>query len=134
MITGQKTLCCLLMLGSIVNFIGNCEAQNSFVCSASYYTVASCLAESGQYTMANGKELDDEEYTFASWDFRFGERAKITNIRNNRSVVAVCTDRGPAKRFYRKGRKIDVSLACAKSLGFIKEGLAQVKVEVVHEN
>ena len=118
----------LLIAISILLWCGSAQA---FETQASYYDRESCIDESGQCTMANGKELDDEEYTFASWDFRFGEKAKITNIRNNRSVVAVCTDRGPAKRLYRKGRKIDVSLACAKSLGFVKEGLAQVKVEVL---
>ena len=103
----------------------------AFQTECSYYTVKSCLREGTSGIMANGKALNDNEYTFASWDYRFGTKVKIRNLRNNREIVAVCTDRGPAKRLYHKGRKLDVSLACAKSLGFVKEGLAKVEVQIL---
>jgi rare lipoprotein A len=100
----------------------------AFTTEASYYTVKSCLAESGQATMANGKALNDNEYTFASWDYRFGQRVKITNLRNNRSIVAVCTDHGPARRLYRKGRKIDLSKKSFEALAPLTQGIIQVEV------
>ena len=89
------------------------------------------MKESGQAVMANGKELNDEALTGASWDFKLGSWVKVRNIRNNREVVLQITDRGPARRLYRKNRRLDVSLESAERLGFVKNGLAIVTVEKV---
>lgn len=57
----------------------------------------------------------------------FGSRVRVTNLRNNRSVVVTVNDRGP----FTRGRVIDVSVAAADSLGFRSAGVTQVKVEQV---
>jgi len=57
----------------------------------------------------------------------FGSRVRVTNLRNNLSVVVTVNDRGP----FTRGRVIDVSVAAADSLGFRSAGVAQVKVEPV---
>ncbi|WP_036242363.1 septal ring lytic transglycosylase RlpA family protein [Methylocystis sp. SB2] len=51
-------------------------------------------------------------------------RARVTNLRNHRSVVVTVNDRGPFKR----DRVIDVSPTAAKSLGFKSKGIAPVEV------
>lgn len=58
-----------------------------------------------------------------------GSRVRVTNLRNNRSVVVTVNDRGP----FTRGRVIDVSVAAADSLGFRSAGVAQVKVEPVSD-
>ena len=98
---------------------------------ASYYTVASCMKESGQAIMANGRRLDDTKKTAASWDWPFGTSLKITNIANGKSCIVLVCDRGPAKRLYQKGRKIDLSKAAFSSLAELKQGIIQVKIEEV---
>ncbi len=56
----------------------------------------------------------------------FRSKAKVTNLKNGRSVIVRINDRGP----YIKGRIIDLTPAAASKLGFgFAQGLAKVKVE-----
>ncbi len=50
----------------------------------------------------------------------------LTNLANNQSVEVIINDRGP----YVENRIIDLSKAAAEKLGFINQGLADVKLEV----
>ena len=115
----------------LVSMIHGCETAygESFTTEASYYTVASCLAESGQCMMANGKVLRDEIYTCASWDFPFGTQLRVT--KGNKSVVVTVSDRGPNKRLYRQGRKLDLSQAAFGKLASLKQGVIKVTYEVI---
>ena len=54
-------------------------------------------------------------------------RVRITNLENGRKVKVRVNDRGP----FIPGRIIDVTAATAKKLGFHRQGLAEVKVEVL---
>lgn len=99
--------------------------------TASYYTVKSCLKEGTSGIMANGKELKDDQLTCASWDYSFGTRLRITNLGNKKSVVAVVTDRGPAKRLYRQGRVIDLSKGAFAQIASLKQGIIPIKIEVI---
>ena len=97
----------------------------AFVTESSWYS----NEETNYNKCADGKYHDlSTELVCASWDFPFQTRLLITRI-GGESVEVVVVDRGPAKRLYRKGRKIDISKAAAKRLGFIKDGLAKVVVE-----
>ena len=117
-----------LVLLTLLLFLREASA---FETQASYYTYSSCIREGTSGIMANGKVLDDEALTCASWDYRFGTRLRITNKLNGRSVVCVVTDRGPAKRLYKRGRKIDVSLKAAQALKMVESGIVAVVVEVI---
>ena len=97
---------------------------------ATWYSVASCLKESGQCIMANGKRLDDEKFTAASWYYRFGTRVKVTSA-TGRSVIVTITDRGPAKRLVKRGKIIDLSRAAFRTLGGLGQGVIPVTVEVL---
>lgn len=76
---------------------------------------------------ASGQRFNPAAMTAAHNTLPFGTKVKVTNTKNNRSVVVVINDRGPST----PGRIIDVSAAAAKKLGFIRAGIAEVKVEVV---
>lgn len=55
-----------------------------------------------------------------------GTKAKVTNLKNGKTVVVRINDRGP----YTKGRIIDLTPAAAAQLGFgYAQGIAKVKVE-----
>jgi rare lipoprotein A len=54
-------------------------------------------------------------------------RVRVTNLRNNRSVVIRINDRGP----FVAGRILDVTHPVAKDLGFYSAGLAPVRIEVL---
>jgi rare lipoprotein A len=99
--------------------------------TASWYSRESCKHEGTSGIMANGKELKDDELTCASWDYCFGTRLLITNLANFRSVIVKVTDRGPAKRLYRKGRKIDLSKGAFSKIANLKQGIISCKVEII---
>lgn len=54
-------------------------------------------------------------------------RVRVTNLENGKSLKMRLNDRGP----FIPGRIIDVTPRAAAKLGFKKQGLAQVKVEVL---
>jgi rare lipoprotein A len=53
--------------------------------------------------------------------------ARVTNLRNGRSVVVRINDRGP----FKEGRVIDLSYTAASRLDMIRDGTALVEVQVV---
>ena len=57
----------------------------------------------------------------------FGTRLRVTNIENGRSVVVRVNDRGP----WVNDRVLDVSLAAAKALGRVGDGVTRVEVVVL---
>jgi rare lipoprotein A len=57
----------------------------------------------------------------------FGTRVKVTNLKNNRSVVVRVNDRGPTQA----DRIGDVSQAAAQKLGMMKVGVIDAELTVV---
>jgi len=57
----------------------------------------------------------------------FGTWVKVENLGNGRSVVVRINDRGPAER----DRVIDLSRSAAEQLGFIRLGIAQVRLTTI---
>jgi rare lipoprotein A (peptidoglycan hydrolase) len=86
---------------------------------ASHYTEAS----SGG-TMANGQPFDEDLLTAAHRVLEFGTIILIENRENGRVSPAMITDRGPARR---TGRSLDVSLAVARRLGIVEQGVATLR-------
>jgi rare lipoprotein A len=76
---------------------------------------------------ASGERYNRNGFTAMHRSLPFGTRVRVTNLSNNRSIEVRVNDRGdPANR-----RLLDLSRRAAKELGFIKAGLAQVKLEVI---
>ena len=78
-------------------------------------------------TTASGERFDPEALTMAHRTLPFGTRVRVTNLENQRTVEVVVNDRGPAIR----GRVADLSLAAARRLGMITEGVVEAVLEVV---
>lgn len=79
---------------------------------------------------ASGRALKDLERSgedfFASWECYFGKRYKIKAFDSGRYVVAVCVDRGPAKRL---SRICDLGKRTFERLDDPAKGLIDVSVE-----
>ena len=76
---------------------------------------------------ASGEVYNQNALTAAHRRLPFGTRVRVTNLRNNRSVVVRINDRGP----FIRGRVIDLSAAAARILGLTTTGVAPVQLEVV---
>lgn len=76
---------------------------------------------------ANGEVYDQMSFTAAHKSLKFGTLLKITNLKNNKSVVIRINDRGP----YIHGRDLDLSKAAALELGMVRKGVARIKVEEI---
>lgn len=76
---------------------------------------------------ASGEKYRHNKLTGAHKTLPFGTIVRITNVANNESVEVTINDRGP----YVDDRIIDLSKAAAEKLGFVSQGLAEVKLEVI---
>lgn len=76
---------------------------------------------------ASGEKYRHNKLTAAHKTLPFGTRVRVTNLSNNASVEVVINDRGP----FVEDRIIDLSRAAAEKLGFIMQGIAEVRVEVI---
>ena len=76
---------------------------------------------------ANGEFFNQMAFTAAHKKLRFGTLLRITNPRNNKSVIVRINDRGP----YVRGRELDLSKASAYALGFTEKGVIKVKVDQI---
>lgn len=76
---------------------------------------------------ASGEKYKHNKLTGAHKSLPFGTKVKVTNLANNESVDVVINDRGP----YVENRIIDLSRSAAEKLGFVNQGLAEVKLEVI---
>jgi rare lipoprotein A len=74
---------------------------------------------------ANGDTFDMDSMTAAHRTLPMPSVLKVTNLENGRSALLVVNDRGP----FVNGRIIDVSKKAAEELGFLKNGVAKVKVK-----
>ena len=76
---------------------------------------------------ASGEIYNMHKLTAAHRTLPFGTYLKVTNISNKKQVIVKVNDRGP----FKANRIIDVSREAAKRLGFINQGLARVKIEIL---
>ena len=93
-----------------------------------YYGTASFYANKfvGKKT-ANGEIFSQKKLTAASNILPLGTWVKVTNIRNNKSVVVKIND-----RLHKKNKRIiDLTKSGAQKLGFLQTGLTRVKIEIV---
>ena len=94
---------------------------------ASYYAAKFAGRET-----ASGERYDPKAMTAAHRTLPFGTRVRVERIgRNGRetgsSVEVRINDRGP----FVKGRIIDLSDAAARRLGLTRDGIAQVRLQLV---
>src|SRR5271157_5100125 len=76
---------------------------------------------------ASGEPYDMNDLTAAHRTLPLGSWVKVTNLRNDRSVMVRINDRGPV----RKSRIIDLSYSAANVLDMGKGGVHPVRLDVV---
>ena len=81
---------------------------------------------------ASGERLDQNAMVAAHRAYPFGTLLRVTNLENDRSVQVRVIDRGPFGAPKKaKDKIIDLSRRAATQLGFIDEGRALVRVDVL---
>jgi rare lipoprotein A len=78
---------------------------------------------------ASGERYTHQKATCAHLSLPFGSLVRVTNIANGSSIVVRVNDRGP----FVANRIIDLSQSAAEKLGFLGQGLADVRVELLDE-
>ncbi len=78
-------------------------------------------------TTASGEIYDMNKLTAAHKSLPFGTLVQVTNMDNGKVVVVKITDRGP----FVQGRILDLSRRGAEELDFIRQGVANIKMEVI---
>ena len=76
---------------------------------------------------ANGEIYRAKDITAAHKTLPFNTMARVTNLKNGKSVIVRINNRGP----YIKGRIIDLSLVAAQQIEMTKAGVVPVRVEVL---
>ncbi len=95
----------------------------------SRYGIASWYGQECQgNSTASGESYNMNGLTAAHRNLPLGTEIRVTNLRNHRSLNLRVNDRGP----FVPGRLLDVSRAAAKLLGFSGQGLARVRIQVLH--
>lgn len=76
---------------------------------------------------ANGEIFDMYAMTAASKTLPIASYARVTNLKNKRSVIVRINDRGP----YHGKRVLDLSYTAAKKLGIHKTGTGMVEIKAI---
>jgi rare lipoprotein A len=79
---------------------------------------------------SSGQVFDQNKFTAAHKHLPFGTRVKVINLSNDSTVVVVVNDRLPKS----SKRSIDLTLAAARQLNFVKKGLTKVRMELLPPN
>jgi rare lipoprotein A len=80
---------------------------------------------------ASGIRFDMNAMVAAHPSYPFGTLLRVTNLANDRSTQVRIWDRGPAPQARTDGIVIDLSRRAAEVLGFIRQGHARVRLEVL---
>ena len=76
---------------------------------------------------ASGEPYDMHDFTAAHRTLPLGSWVKVTNLKNDKSVMVRINDRGPVM----KSRILDLSYGAAMILGLGDEGVAKVRLDVI---
>ena len=117
-----QRLACLVLLLLTLTASAQHRSQKG---KATYYSRKATGART-----ADGGRLHHDSLTCAHRTLPFGTLLKVTNLRNQKSIIVKVTDRGP----YRRGCIIDLSYGAAAQLGMLAQGLAMVEVQRISGN
>lgn len=79
---------------------------------------------------ANGEIFDENDISAAHTTLPLPSVVRVTNLDNGRAMIVRVNDRGP----FVDGRILDVSRRTAQMLGFERDGLARVHVELLADD
>jgi rare lipoprotein A len=124
-------LCCLACKGlafsvSAQDAVDSIALNKNKNVAATQFGIASYYHDKFEgRTTANGDTFTQTNLTAASNTYPLNCWVRVTNRRNDKSVVVRITDR----MHHLNTRLIDLSRSAAQELGFIARGLTRVKVE-----
>jgi len=98
------------------------DVIESSVETASYYA-----DEFNGKKTANGEIFDMNDLTAAHISYPFNTICRVTNLKNQKSVIVRINDRKPNTN----NRAIDLSLGAAKEIDMINNGLTEVRVDII---
>ena len=78
---------------------------------------------------ANNEIFDDRQMTCAMWGVAFNQKLRVTNRANGKSIIVRVNDRGPHRRYVRKGRIIDLTKQAFQEIASLKKGIIDVEIE-----
>jgi len=78
---------------------------------------------------ASGETFDPAKLTAAHPSLPFDSRVRVTNLRNEQSVIVRVNDRGP----YGGNRIIDISRRAAEKISMVAQGIARVRLELLKD-
>ena len=76
---------------------------------------------------ASGEKFSNSKLTAAHRTLPFGTKVKVTNLRNDQSVVVVINDRGP----FTASRALDLSKAAFDEIGNLDRGTMPIEYEIL---
>jgi rare lipoprotein A len=79
---------------------------------------------------ANGEKFSNLNMTAAHKTLAFGTKVRVTNFRNDKSVIVTINDRLPKQ----SKRSIDLSQCAAEELDFIKAGITKVSIQIIPDS
>jgi rare lipoprotein A len=103
------------------------HTENGMLGIASWYGYESGPRYRRRPKTASGEYFSPKQLTAAHKFLPFGTVVEVTNLANNQTVLVTINDRGPTL----KSRIIDLSRAAAVRLGFEKNGVTKVKLEII---
>jgi rare lipoprotein A len=110
------------------------NAYKSSVVTEKFYTGQEISGKSSYYgskfhgrKTANGETFDMYKLSAAHRELPFETLIKVTNIKNNKSVIVHINDRGP----FVAGRILDLSYGAAKKIDMLDDGVAEVNIEIL---
>ena len=122
----KKFAAVALMLSSLLISNAAYATDNNVTITKTYYAKASWYKH-GKKT-ANGEKFSpNHQLTVAHRKLPFGTLVRLTNLDNNRSIIARVNDRGP----YARGVEFDMTYLCAVNLDMVKIGSKKLKVELI---
>lgn len=110
-------------------------APQAWANTASWYGGSEDLTDPWVHqTTASGAKFNEDAFTAASWQYPLGSIVKVLNVENGKSVVVLINDRGPGKRFYSRGRIIDLTKASFAKIAELEKGVVNVKTVLIRGN
>jgi len=122
----------------ITKYEGHYKTGKSYTIKSKTYTPVQSISRYNKVGMAswygkndhgkktaNGDKFNVHLLTAAHKELPLPSVVSVTNLDNGKALIVMVNDRGP----FHKNRIIDVSEKAAHLLGFMKDGVAKVKVE-----
>lgn len=76
---------------------------------------------------SSGEIYSADKLTAAHRELPFGTYLKVTNRKNLKQVIVKVNDRGP----FVSGRILDLSRSAAEELDMLRDGIAEVEIEII---